>query len=64
MYIHDLVYLCRHFGVIDMSDYWASAVALNTLQQHRLSSDLLVEGVQLAIHDPKVASQQMACDLQ
>ena len=101
--ILNLVYLCRHFGLPEVADYWESVVALNTWQQHRISrlvvqklfgtvtgkrlailgfafkadtndtreapairicQDLLVEGAQLVIHDPKVATDQMARDLQ
>ena len=35
--ILNLVYLCRHFGLPDVADYWESVVALNTWQQHRIS---------------------------
>ena len=101
--ILNLVYLCRHFGLPEVADYWESVVALNTWQQHRIARlvveklfgtvtgkrlavlgfafkadtndtreapairicrDLLEEGAQLAIHDPKVAVAQMARDLQ
>ena len=101
--ILNLVYLCRHFGLPDVADYWESVVALNTWQQHRIArlvvqklfgtvtgkrlailgfafkadtndtreapairicQDLLEEGAQLVIHDPKVATDQMARDLQ
>ena len=101
--ILNLVYLCRHFGLPEVADYWESVVALNTWQQHRIAKlvveklfgtvtgkrlailgfafkadtndtreapairicrDLLEEGAQLAIHDPKVAAQQMVRDLQ
>ena len=101
--ILNLVYLCRHFGLPEVADYWESVVTLNSWQQHRISKlvvdklfgtvtgkrlailgfafkadtndtreapairicrDLLEEGAQLAIHDPKVSSQQMARDLQ
>jgi UDPglucose 6-dehydrogenase len=101
--ILNLLYLCRHFGLPEIADYWESVVVLNTWQQHRISrlvvqklfgtvtgkrlailgfafkadtndtreapairicSDLLEEGAQLAIHYPKVVSQQMARDLQ
>ena len=100
--ILNLVYLCRHFGLPEVADYWESVVALNTWQQHRISrlvvqnlfgtvtgkrlavlgfafkadtndtreapairicGDLLEEGAQLAIHDPKVAPAQIARDL-
>ena len=100
--ILNLVYLCRHFGLPEVADYWESVVALNTWQQHRISRlvvqklfgtvtgkrlailgfafkadtndtreapairicrDLLEEGAQLVIHDPKVAADQMARDL-
>ena len=101
--ILNLVYLCRHFGLPEVADYWESVVALNTWQQHRIARlvvqklfgtvtgkrlailgfafkadtndtreapairicrDLLEEGAQLVIHDPKVATDQMARDLQ
>lgn len=101
--ILNLVYLCRHFGLPEVADYWESVVALNTWQQHRVARlvveklfgtvtgkrlailgfafkantndtreapairicrDLLEEGAQLGIHDPKVAAHQIARDLQ
>ena len=40
--ILNLVYLCRHFGLPEVADYWQSVVALNTWQQHRISR-LIVE---------------------
>ncbi|QNI60480.1 nucleotide sugar dehydrogenase [Synechococcus sp. TAK9802] len=100
--ILNLVYLCRHFGLPEVADYWESVVVLNTWQQHRIARlvvqklfgtvtgkrlailgfafkadtndtreapairiclDLLEEGAQLVIHDPKVATEQMARDL-
>ena len=100
--ILNLVYLCRHFGLPDVANYWESVVQLNTWQQHRIArtvvqklfgtvtgkrlavlgfafkadtndtreapairiaKDLLEEGAQLAIHDPKVDSEQIARDL-
>ena len=100
--ILNLVYLCRHFGLPEVADYWESVVALNTWQQHRIARlvvqklfgtvtgkrlailgfafkadtndtreapairicrDLLEEGAQLVIHDPKVAADQVARDL-
>ena len=96
------MYLCRHFGLPEVADYWESVVALNTWQQHRIArlvvqklfgtvtgkrlailgfafkadtndtreapairicGDLLEEGAQLAIHDPKVDPVQIARDL-
>ena len=101
--ILNLVYLCRHFGLPEVADYWESVVLLNTWQQHRIARlvveklfgtvtgkrlaifgfafkadtndtrespairicrDLLEEGAQLAIHDPKVTFQQISTDLQ
>ncbi|QNI57197.1 UDP-glucose 6-dehydrogenase [Synechococcus sp. BIOS-U3-1] len=101
--ILNLVYLCRHFGLPDVANYWESVVQLNSWQQHRIArtvvqklfgtvtgkhvailgfafkadtndtreapairiaKDLLEEGAQLAIHDPKVDSEQIARDLQ
>jgi len=40
--ILNLVYLCRHFGLPEVADYWESVVALNTWQQHRIAR-LVVE---------------------
>ena len=101
--ILNLVYLCRHFGLPEVANYWESVVVLNNWQQHRIARlvveklfgtvtgkrlailgfafkantndtreapairicrDLLEEGAQLAIHDPKVAAHQVARDLQ
>ena len=100
--ILNLVYLCRHFGLPDVADYWESVVLLNTWQQHRIArlvvqklfgtvtgkrlailgfafkadtndtreapairicQDLLEEGAQLAIHDPRVDPVQISRDL-
>ena len=100
--ILNLVYLCRHFGLPDVANYWESVVLLNTWQQHRIARlvvqklfgtvtgkrlailgfafkadtndtreapairicrDLLEEGAQLAIHDPKVDPEQISRDL-
>ena len=36
------MYLCRHFGLPEVADYWESVVALNTWQQHRIAR-LVVE---------------------
>jgi UDPglucose 6-dehydrogenase len=100
--ILNLVYLCRHFGLPEVADYWESVVQLNMWQQHRIARlvvqklfgtvtgkrlailgfafkadtndtreapairicrDLLEEGAQLAIHDPKVEPDQIERDL-
>jgi UDPglucose 6-dehydrogenase len=100
--ILNLVYLCRHFGLEEVADYWESVVTLNNWQQHRIARlvvqklfgtvsgkriavlgfafkadtndtrespairicrDLLEEGAELAIHDPKVNAAQIAADL-
>ena len=100
--ILNLVYLCHHFGLAEVADYWESVVKLNSWQQHRIARqlvqrlfgtvsgkriavlgfafkadtndtrespairiclDLLEEGAELAIHDPKVGAKQIAADL-
>jgi UDPglucose 6-dehydrogenase len=100
--ILNLVYLCRHYGLDEVADYWESVVSLNTWQQHRISRkvvqtlfgtvtgkriavlgfafkadtndtrespairicrDLIEEGAQLAIYDPKVSPYQIEVDL-
>ena len=40
--ILNLVYLCRHFGLPEVADYWEGVVRLNTWQQHRIAR-LVVE---------------------
>ena len=100
--ILNLVYLCRHYGLAEVAQYWEQVVALNSWQQQRIArlvvqrlfntvagkqiallgfafkadtndtrespairiaKDLLEEGAQLSIHDPKVADEQIARDL-
>ena len=36
--ILNLVYLCRHFGLSEVADYWESVVTLNRWQQHRIAA--------------------------
>ena len=101
--ILNLVYLCRHFSLPEVADYWEQVIELNNWQKNRIagllvqrlfgtvtgkrlailgfafkadtndtrespaisiSLDLLEEGAQLAIHDPKVDPSQIARDLQ
>ncbi len=101
--ILNLVYLCHHFNLPEVANYWNQVVALNAWQQNRIADlvvqtlfgtvtgkrlailgfafkadtndtrespairiahDLLEEGAQLAIHDPKVAPEQISVDLQ
>ena len=100
--ILNLVYLCRHYGLEEVARYWEQVVDLNTWQQQRIASkvvlslfgtltgkrlavlgfafkadtndtrespairicrDLLEEGAELAIVDPKVDAGQIAADL-
>jgi len=100
--ILNLVYLCRHYGLSEVANYWEAVVNLNAWQQHRISAllvrqlfgtvtgkriavlgfafkadtndtretpairicgNLLEEGAQLAIFDPKVPAEQIALDL-
>jgi UDPglucose 6-dehydrogenase len=35
--ILNLVYLCGHYGLHDVADYWRSVVDLNSWQQHRIA---------------------------
>ena len=96
--ILNLVYLCEHFGLQEVADFWESVVTLNKWHQHRISNlvtkklfgtlankkililgfafkantndtresaaiqickDLLEEGADLYIHDPKVFSSKL-----
>ena len=100
--ILNLVYLCRHYGLAEVADYWEQVVKLNNWQQQRIAGlvvkslfntvagksiailgfafkadtndtrespairiarELLEEGAQLSIHDPKVGQEQIARDL-
>ena len=100
--ILNLVYLCRHFGLSEVADYWEQVIQLNNWQQLRIARlvvqrlfntvagkkiailgfafkantndtrespairvalELLEEGAELAIHDPKVSAEQIANDL-
>jgi UDPglucose 6-dehydrogenase len=101
--ILNLVYLCLHYGLEEVAQYWQSVVELNTWQQHRISRlvvnslfgtvsgkrlavlgfafkadtndtreapairicrDLIEEGAELAIVDPKVEAAQISRDLE
>lgn len=100
--ILSLVYLCNHYGLAKVAEYWQAVVDLNAWHQHRISrmvvqqlfgtvaakriavlgfafkadtndtretpairicADLLEEGAQLAIYDPKVTAEQISHDL-
>ncbi len=100
--ILNLAYLCNHFGLPEVAEYWENVVSLNVWQQKRIANiivqklfgtvtgkrlavlgfsfkantndtrespaieiakDLLEEGAQLAIYDPKVGSDQISLDL-
>lgn len=100
--ILNLVYLCGHYGLKEVANYWQQVVELNSWQQQRIArlvvqklfntvsgkriallgfafkadtndtrespairiaKELLEEGAQLAIHDPKVDSGQIQQDL-
>ena len=100
--ILNLVYLCRHYGLEEVANYWENVVNLNSWQQRRISRlvvkslfgtvsgkriavlgfafkadtndtrespaiqicrDLIEEGAELAIVDPKVNHEQIAQDL-
>ena len=100
--ILNLVYLCRHYGLSEVANYWQQVVELNRWQHQRISrlvvknlfntvagkriallgfafkadtndtrespaiqiaKELLEEGAELAIHDPKVSPGQMSREL-
>jgi UDPglucose 6-dehydrogenase len=100
--ILNLVYLCGHYGLTEVANYWQQVVQLNNWQQQRIArlvvhklfntvngkriallgfafkantndtrespairiaKELLEEGAQLAIHDPKVDPGQISIDL-
>ena len=39
--ILNLVYLCRHYGLEEVADYWESVVAINCYQQERFIENML-----------------------
>ena len=100
--ILNLVYLCRHFGLSEVADYWEQVVLINNWQQKRIAQlvvqrlfntvagksiailgfafkadtndtrespairialELLEEGAEIAIHDPKVGETRISQDL-
>ncbi len=100
--ILNLAYLCRHFGLPEVAEYWENVVKLNSWQQERIArlvihklfgtvagkkiallgfafkantndtrespaikiaKDLIEEGAELAIYDPKVNSEQIKISL-
>ncbi len=52
--ILNLVYLCRHFGLSEVADYWQSVVAMNDYQKRRLSCRI-VETLFNTVTDKKIA---------
>ena len=100
--ILNLVYLCRHYGLAEVAEYWEQVVSLNNWQQQRIAKlvvqrlfntvagkriallgfafkadtndtrespaiciakNLLEEGAQLSIYDPKVSIEKIQSDL-
>ncbi len=100
--ILNLVYLCHHFGLPEVAEYWERVVMINNWQQHRIArlvvkklfgtvtgkkigilgfsfkadtndtrespairiaKDLLEEGSNLSIYDPKVEIEQITHEL-
>ena len=98
----NMIYLCRHYGLEEVADYWEQVVILNEWQKKRISKliietffgtvtskkcallgfafksntndtresssiqickDLIEEGAEIFIHDPKVTSKQITKDL-
>jgi UDPglucose 6-dehydrogenase len=41
--ILNLVYLCRHFGLPEVADYWESVVKINDWQKHRFAARIVRE---------------------
>ncbi|MEX0322203.1 MAG: UDP-glucose 6-dehydrogenase [Puniceicoccaceae bacterium] len=39
--ILNLVYLCRHFGLPEVADYWESVVQMNDYQRRRFAQDII-----------------------
>ena len=52
--ILNLVYLCRHFGLPQVADYWQSVVEMNDFQKHRLSYRI-VDTMFNTVTDKKIA---------
>ena len=100
--ILNLVYLCKHFGLEEVGNYWEEVIKINSWQQERiykiivaklygnlvdkkitilgfsfkantndirespsikLCRNLLLEGANLSIHDPRVNSKQIEKEL-
>jgi len=95
----NLVYLCEHYGLPEVADYWRQVITINEYQRNRIvkrlihnmfntvtnrriaifgfafkkdtddtresaaiyiSNDLIAEGAEVAIYDPKVPSEEIS----
>ena len=52
--ILNLVYLCRHYGLSEVADYWEQVVKINLWQQRRISS-LVIRNLFGNLSDKKIA---------
>ena len=54
--ILNLVYLCRHFGLTEVADYWEQVIILNDYQKHRFAKNMVssmfntVSGKKIALY--------------
>ena len=101
--ILNLVYLCRHYGLEEVADYWQGVIDINNYQKNRFAAriqkelfntvngkkiafwgwafkkdtndtresaaiyvadQLLAEGAEIVVYDPKVSLDRMKLDLQ
>jgi UDPglucose 6-dehydrogenase len=101
--ILNLVYLCRHYGLDEVADYWQGVIDINNYQKNRfakriqkelfntvngkkiafwgwafkkdtndtresaaiyVADQLLTEGAEIVVYDPKVSLERMKLDLQ
>jgi UDPglucose 6-dehydrogenase len=101
--ILNLVYLCRHYGLHEVADYWQGVIDINNYQKNRfakriqkelfntvngkkiafwgwafkkdtndtresaaiyVADQLLTEGAEIVVYDPKVSLERMKLDLQ
>lgn len=52
--ILNLVYLCEHFGLPEVADYWEQVIIMNDYQKHRFSQKI-VETLFNTVSDKKIA---------
>jgi len=52
--ILNLVYLCEHYGLKEVAEYWHQVVKINNFQKNRFTQKI-IDGLKGEVHDKKIA---------